>query len=110
MVGIVVEKGPSKGGNDVTRTEGWVGKGDQGRTFREMFLFPCLFSSFRPLLPTRPSFLAREIAGIRGREGEGRKKKKKRWRREEKGRCKPREKGLGGVACSHGYVAPPTGT
>lgn len=69
-----------EGGNDVTRRRGWVGKGDQGRTFREMFLFPCLFSSFRPLLPTRSSFLARapreDSWGWLGGYGGGKERKK----------------------------------
>lgn len=57
--------------------DGGGGKGDQGRNV------PFSVPLFRPLLPTRSSFLARGIAG-RG-EGEG----------EKKDRCN-REKGLGG--------------
>lgn len=107
LVGRGRREGPSKGGsNDVTR--GWERvegswKGDQGRTFREMFLFPCPFSSFRPLLPTRSSFLAPREDGSTGEREGG--KRKKREKREEKGRCKPREKGLGGGVRRVGYVA-----
>lgn len=61
--------------------DGGGGKGDQGRNV------PFSVPLFRPLLPTRSSFLARGMAG-RG-EGEGEKKERK------KGRCN-REKGLGG--------------
>lgn len=74
-------EGPSMRGGEGERQrryeDGGGGKGDQGRNV------PFSVPLFRPLLPTRSSFLARGMAG-RG-EGEG----------EKKDRCN-REKGLGG--------------